>query len=117
MSLNPNHIHLAHLAAFGPLFLYVGLARDNVPDHLFNVLGFIAVVMLVYHAYRAYTKLKENKSAWINWIHIFLIAPLLLIVAYLKKDANRRYFEMILLAGFAAIGYHGTYLIRDTMFN
>jgi hypothetical protein len=97
--------------------LYVGFARDNVPDAVFHTLGFIAVFILAYHAYRAYTKLKENKSAWINWIHIFLIAPLLLIVSYLKKDAHRRYFEMLLLAGFAAIGYHGSYLIRDSIFN
>ena len=117
MSLAPAQIHLAHLALIGPLFLYVGFARDSVPDHVFNAIGVLALVVLGYHVYRAYTKLKENKSAWINWIHIFLVAPLLLILAYLKKDAHQRYFEMLLLLGFAAVGYHGSYLIRESIFN
>lgn len=109
--------NLAHIGVIGPLFLYVGFARDGAPDVVFNALGLLGAVILVYHAYRAYTKLKENKSAWVNWIHIFLIAPLLLLLAYLKKDASRRYFEMLLMLGFAAIGYHAVYLIRENMFN
>ena len=83
---------------------------------MFHILGLLGWMVLGYHSYRAYVNLSEKKSAWINWIHIFLVAPLLLIVAYLKKDASRRYFEMFLLLGFSAIGYHGLYLIRDNMF-
>jgi len=109
--------HLIHLLAVGPLFVYVGLHRENVPDAVFNALGDVGLVVLFYHSYKAYLKLKDGQSAWVNWIHILLVAPLLLILAYLKKDANRRYFEMMLLLGFAAIGYHGLYLIRDTTFN
>ena len=109
--------HLAHILAIGPLFLYVGLKRENVPDAVFNVLGVVGLVVLFYQSYKAYLKLKDGKSAWVNWIHIILVAPLLLILAYLKKDANRRYFEMMLLLGFSAIGYHALYLIRDTVFN
>ena len=30
---------------------------------------------------------------------------------------NRRYFEMSLILGFAALGYHGLYLMRETTFN
>ena len=104
-----------HTFLLGPLFLYVGMYREQVPDMVFNALGVLAIAILAYHCYRAYTKLKENTSAWVNWIHIFLIAPLLLMLAYLKKDASRRYFEMINLLGFAAIGYHGSYLIRESI--
>jgi hypothetical protein len=109
--------HLAHILAIGPLFLYVGLQRENVPDAVFNVLGVVGLFVLFYHSYKAYLKLKDGQSAWVNWIHIILVAPLLLILAYLKKDANRRYFEMMLLLGFSAIGYHALYLIRETVFN
>jgi len=108
--------HIAHILGVAPLFLYVGLASDTVPEHVFNALGVLGVVILAYHGYRAYTKIKENKSAWVNWIHIFLIAPLLILLAVLKKDAHRRYFEMMLLLGFAALGYHTLYLIRDSIF-
>ena len=110
-----NYLHIAHVFVIAPLLIYVGLAREDVPEHLFNALGVIGLVVLGYHTYRAYGKLKENKSAWINWIHIFLVAPLLLILAYLKKDASRRYFEMLMLLGFAALGYNALYLIRDSM--
>ena len=108
--------NLLHVFGLGPLFLYVGLYRDTVPDAIFQLLGLLGFLVLAYHTYRAYVNLKENKSAWVNWIHILLVVPLLLILGYLKKDASRRYFEMMLILGFAAIGYHGLYLIRDSMF-
>jgi len=107
--------NLFHVAAVGPLFLYVGFARETTPDAVFNALGVLGLIILVYHSYSAYGKLKENKSAWVNWIHIFLIVPLLLLIAYLKKDASRRYFEMLILLGCAAIGYHSIYLIRSSI--
>jgi uncharacterized membrane protein len=109
--------HLLHLVAVGPLFLYVGFQRENVPEAVFNGLGVLGLIVLFYHSYKAYLKLKDGKSAWVNWIHILLVAPLLLIIAYLKKDTDRRYFEMMLLLGFAAIGYHGLYLIRESIFS
>jgi succinate dehydrogenase hydrophobic anchor subunit len=107
---------LIHVLGIGPLFIYVGLQRDQLPDYMFQLLGVLGLLLLVYHSYRAFILLQENKSAWVNWIHIFLIAPLLLVLGYLKKDASRRYFEMMLMLGFSAIGYHGLYLIRDSMF-
>lgn len=105
--------YLFHILFVAPLFLYVGLARKDVPDPLFLVLGMLAAGMLLYHVYRAYTKLSEGKSAWVNWIHIFLIAPILALLAYYKKEASRRYFEILLLLGFSALGYHGLYFIRE----
>jgi hypothetical protein len=108
--------HIAHVLVVAPLFVYVGLARDSVPTLLFHLLGVVGVFVLLYHGYRAYMNIKDKKSAWVNWIHIFAIAPLLLLLAYLQKDANRRYFEMMLLLGFGALGYHMLYLIRDILF-
>jgi len=108
---------LIHVLGIGPLFLYIGIQRDQVPEYIFQFLGIVGLLILIYHSVRAFAALQENKSAWINWIHIFLIAPLLLLLAYMKKDASRRYFEMMLLLGFSAVGYHGLYLIKDSMFS
>jgi xanthosine utilization system XapX-like protein len=105
--------HLFHLGFVGPLFLYIGIARSSTPDIIFNIIGVLALVIIGYHSYKAYQKIMNNSSAWVNWIHILLIAPLLLILAYMKKNAHNRYYEMLLLLGFAAIGYHGLYLIRE----
>ena len=105
--------HLLHALVIGPAFLLVGFFREQVPAVVFYGMMVLGVVVLLYHVYRAYEKIKEGKSAWVNWIHIFLIAPLLLFVGWLGKDANRRYFEMMMLLGFAATGYHGLYAVRD----
>ena len=110
-----GYINLIHLAVIAPLFIYVGMNRDQVHDYVFYALGLIGAIVLVYHAYRAYLKLTSGQSAWVNWIHILFVAPLLLLLGYLKKDANRRYFEMLLMLGFAAFGYHGFYVVRDRL--
>jgi hypothetical protein len=114
--LTPVQLNAFHVVAVAPLLLYVGFARSNTPDLVFDLLGVLGLIVLTYHVYRAYGKLKEGQSAWVNWIHIFLVAPLLLLLATLKKDASRRYFEMLLILGFASLGYHATYLIREIMF-
>jgi hypothetical protein len=109
-------IYLLHIFVLAPLLIGVGIARNTTPDFVFNLLGILAALIFVYHSYLAYKKLKEGKSAWVNWIHIFLIVPLFAILARFKKEASRRYFEMLMMLGFAAVGYHGFYLIRDNMF-
>jgi len=108
-------LHAAHAAIIGPGLFWVGFAPDTIPDAAYTGLLFLGVGMLAYHVYLAMQKLAAERSAWVNWIHIFLVAPLLILVGYLKKDAARRYFEMLMLLGFAATGYHAFYLIRDMM--
>ncbi len=115
MGLPHSIIYLFHILIVSPLFLYVGFARNDVPDFVFLLLGVLAAVILIYHAYQAWSKLSEGKSAWVNWIHILLIVPLLAVLARYKKEASRRYFEMLLLLGFSALGYHGLYFIRESM--
>jgi hypothetical protein len=109
-------IYLIHTLFVAPLFVYVGLAGSSVPEPVFAVLGALGAGIFFYHAYLAFIKIREGKSAWVNWIHIFLVAPLLMLLARYKKDASRRYFEMLLLLGFAAFGYHGMYLVRESLF-
>jgi hypothetical protein len=111
-----TYIYAFHALVVAPLFIYIGLSRGAVPDALFTVLGVMAACIFFYHIYLAYGKIKEGKSAWVNWIHIFLVVPLLMILARSKKDASRRYFEMLMMLGFAAFGYHGLYLVRSIMF-
>jgi len=105
-------LHLLHVLIIAPSLIYVGLARDSLPEWVFYTLGGVGAFLLIYQLYKAYLKIKEGKSAWVNWIHVFLIAPLLILMGVLQKDTERRYFEMLLLLGFAALGYHGIYLIR-----
>jgi hypothetical protein len=52
-----------------------------------------------------------DKSAWVNYLHIFLFGPLLIIIGLNGVDTSRKYFELLLMAGMASIGYHGYYLV------
>jgi hypothetical protein len=44
--------------------------------------------------------------AWVNALHVILIAPLLLFIGYHKKETPRFAYELLLMLGFAAGGYH-----------
>jgi hypothetical protein len=96
-------IALFHVIIVAPLFLYVGLAREQTPDAVFYTLGGIGAFILLFHIYKAYEKIKEGKSPWINYIHIFLVAPLLIVLGYNRKTTNRKYFEMLLILGMVFI--------------
>jgi hypothetical protein len=104
---------LFHVLFVSPLFLYVGLSREQTPEPVFYTLGGLGIFMGLYQIYKAYEKIMAGQSAWINFIHIFLVAPLMIILGYLGKSASRKYFEMLLLLGFAALGYHTLSIIRD----
>jgi hypothetical protein len=54
-----------------------------------------------------------GKSAWVNYIHIFLVGPLLIYIGHTGKHTERKYYEMLLMLGFASIGYHGYYLFAE----
>jgi hypothetical protein len=116
MITNP-HIILAvlHLLIIVPFLLYIGIAREQVPDSVFKgVLG-LGFFVALYQSYKAYTHIQAGTSPWINYIHIFLLAPLLIIIGYNGKNANRKYFEMLLMLAFAATGYHSLSIIREIM--
>ncbi len=105
-------ISLFHILLVVPFFLYVGFQRDQVPEAIYWTLGGLAMGMAAYHFYRAYTRIMDGGSAWINWIHLFLVVPLLAYIAIEKQETPRRFFEMLLLLTFAAAGYHATYLVK-----
>jgi len=97
---------LVHLVVIVPFLLYVGLVREQVPESVFKVVLALGVIVLFYQSFKAYTKIMEGKSPWINYIHIFLLAPLLIIIGHYGKNTSRKYFEMLLMFAFAAGGYH-----------
>jgi hypothetical protein len=105
-------VHLFHILIVGGLFLYVGINRDKIYKPLFNILLFLGFVIIFYHLYKIYVYLNAGKSIYINLIHIFIVAPLLIYIGYTGVKTSRKYFEMLLMLGFAAIGYHLYYLFQ-----
>ena len=111
-----HHLQIAlfHVIIISPLFLYIGLSREAVPEPLFYTVGALGLVIAAYHAFKAYTKIVAGQSPWVNLIHIFLVAPLLIILGIYGKSTSRKFFEMLLILGFASLGYHALSIIRAT---
>ena len=100
-------VHLFHIIIVGSLFLYVGIKREKIPQMMYPFLLGLGIFIILYHIYKA----SQSKTPWINYIHIFLIGPLLVYIGYMNKETSRKYYEILLMFGFASIGYHGYYLI------
>jgi len=106
-------VHLFHILIVGGLFLYVGIQRDKIPAFMYPILLTLGSIISLYHIYKAYKYIKTKKPYWVNLIHIFIVGPLLVYIGYNREKTSRRFFEMLLMLGFAAIGYHGYYLVNS----
>ncbi len=111
MSSSHIFVHIFHILFVGTLFLYVGINGIKTPAFIFPMLMYLGIIIIIYHSYKAYLKISIDKSAWVNFIHIFLIGPLLIIIGLNGVETSRKYFELLLMAGMASIGYHGYYLV------
>jgi hypothetical protein len=105
-------VHIFHIIIVGGLFLYVGINRDKVSKILLSGLFWLGIIIILYHIYKTYNYIKLGKSFWVNLIHIFIVGPLLIYIGYYGEKTARLYFELLLMLGFASIGYHGYYLIK-----
>jgi hypothetical protein len=103
-------VHLFHIFIVGGLFIYVGIKRDKISNLLFRILLGLGIVIIFYHIYKTYNYIKAGKGYWVNLLHIFIIGPLLIYIGYYGEQTARLYFELLLMLGFASIGYHGYYL-------
>lgn len=103
-------VHLFHILIVGGLFLYVGINRDKISKILFTGLFWLGLIIVFYHVYKTYNYIKLGKGFWVNLIHIFIVGPLLIYIGYNGEKTARLYFELLLMLGFASIGYHSYYL-------
>jgi hypothetical protein len=103
-------VHLFHILIVGGLFLYVGINRDKISKVLFTGLFWLGLIIVFYHVYKTYNYIKLGKGFWVNLIHIFIVGPLLIYIGYNGEKTARLYFEILLMLGFASIGYHSYYL-------
>ena len=103
-------VHLFHILIVGGLFLYVGINRDKIYGWLFPVLFYLGLVIIFYHLYKIYGYLTAGKGIWVNLIHILIVGPLLVYIGYYGEKTSRKFFEILLMLGFASIGYHLYYL-------
>lgn len=108
------YIHLIHLVVIGSFLLYVGIVKTNMPSFMYTVLFITSILIVIAHGYLAISLYNKPKSyLWVNLFHIFIVAPVLLMIGLNGVKTPRYYFQLILMLGFAAIGYHGYYLVKE----
>ena len=111
-----SHVWLAivHLLVVVPLFLYIGFVRADTPRWLYLSIFAIGFVILIYHGFKLVVRLKNRSGyAWVNALHVATVAPLLLYIGYHKKETPRFAYELLLMLGFAAGGYHLFSLVKQ----
>jgi len=104
-----SHIGLSifHIAVISPALLYVAIMRGQLSPWIFSLLSGVAIIIFVYHGYKAFIKWKaQSPSLWVNLLHILLVAPLLLFIGSKGYDTPRWAFELLAMLGFASLGYH-----------
>ena len=121
--MNPTYIYLFHIF-FASLFLiYIGYSRDHLPKFVYFIVFVVGMRIETYHMYLMYSKLfnhdksNTNKSIWANLIHVCLVGPILIYIGYNKEKTPRFLFEITMMLGFAALGYHSMYLLKTIFFN
>jgi hypothetical protein len=106
------YVHLFHILIIGSLFIYVGINKTLIPTFMYPMLLGLGAIIIFYHCFKVYNYIKLGKGYWVNLIHIFIVGPLLVYIGYNTEKTARLYFELLLMLGFAAIGYHGYYLFQ-----
>lgn len=98
---------LFHIFVIAPTFLWIGFSRAATPEWAYNVLFGLAILVGLYHGYKAVGRLAaKSPVVWVNLIHVLLVAPLLLWIGYHGKKTERPAYDMLLMAGFAVFGFH-----------
>ena len=49
-----SYIYWIHILFVGPLFIYLGLVKQDTPDMVFNTVLAIGVIVIIYHGYKLY---------------------------------------------------------------
>lgn len=101
-------VHLFHIILVTGLLLYIGMIQNDMPKGIYPILLGLGIVIILYHIYKSVYK----KDAWVNYIHIFIVGPLLLYIGIYKNKTPRKYFELTLMLAFASFGYHFYYLLK-----
>ncbi len=106
-------IAIAHIVLFVPFLLYVGIQRASIPNWVYTLLLSMGSLIFVYHGWKAFVRVSAaSPYAWVNIIHAAAIAPLLVFIGYKGRDTPRYAYEILLMVGFAGLGYHLYSLVR-----
>jgi hypothetical protein len=102
-------VHLAHILIFSTFLGYIGIQQSKIPSYIYPIILATGSIIILYHIYKSIFK----KDAWINYIHILIVGPLLVYIGLQKEETPRKVFEIVLMLAFASLGYHGYYIVNS----
>jgi len=104
-----THMILAlfHILFVAPLFFVIAFFQNKMPDWAYKSILGLGIFVLIYQTYKYVIRLSQKSAyAWVNLFHILVIAPLLIYIGYNNRETPRFAYELCIMAGFAALGYH-----------
>lgn len=105
-------LSLFHLVLVVPLFLFVGYQRSDTPQWVYVSLLSIGMVVTLYHGVRLVQRYGRSVFAWVHSLHLLLVGPLLCYIGWYGRDTPRWAYELLLILGFGAGGYHLFQLVK-----
>lgn len=111
------YINLFHIFVVVPFLFYIYYQQQNktLSDSLCRFLLYLGILGLISHIYLCYQKISTNQECWrcwVNYVHIFVVFPLFIYIGSNCTKTERRYFEILMVIAFAALGYHSMNFIR-----
>jgi len=104
-------IELLHILFLGPLLVYTGNTYGNgLPKWYLYTLIATGFTVMLYHISLVYKK--GFRSGFMYLLHAVIFAPLLIYVGFTGEKAFWGAYSVLMMIGFAAIGYHGMKLVR-----
>jgi hypothetical protein len=97
-------ISLFHILVVAPFLIYVGRSYGNMPDWMFPLLMVLGIGIFLHHGLKAYNLGLE--VGWIYFLHAFIYAPVLFYIGYANKETFIGMYPIMIMLGFAALGYH-----------
>lgn len=106
-------LSIFHLAMIVPLLLFVGFQRSDTPRWIYLTLLSIGALVTLYHGVRLVQRYGgKSVFVWVHSLHVFLVGPLLFYIGYHGRDTPRWAYELLLIMGFGAFGYHLFQLVK-----
>jgi hypothetical protein len=57
-----SYVYWIHILFVGPLLIYLGVVKQDVPDIVFNTVLGLGVIVILYHGYKLYNYYQMKKS-------------------------------------------------------
>jgi hypothetical protein len=106
-------LSLFHVLVVVPLLFLIAFFRSDIPEWAFQCLLGLGVFVGIYHGYKAAVRYAANSQyLWVNLIHVLFVAPLLIYIGYNQKNTSRWAYEVCIMVGSAALGYHTYSLVK-----